>query len=379
MEMDDLTVVIISELIQRGFSLTGSSDLHQSSSCNSRPQQFSQSNPAHVPSTSSSPAESNPSPKLVLTSLKHRAIIIGTINLPTDAPAISNSKSSCRCPSNNCFQFTDGSATICCDVLDIDIRMMGKEIRVLSWNFIPVRSAAGGFLEIIKWDFLSPSGVLPQCPNAVPVFLDSGACSTSDNKLKARCCVCGVLESVGPVTIVPCTVDHKNLQSTKNLRGFMVQILVCECGSCSSRDPISLPDDSIREQSTHSFVKPKIVYLRGSASSWHPILTKFVGRSITFWGFKKKLVFIGKSESCLMYVSTEESSVHLSGLSRMGIASKKNAIKGKGECGSYTGIIKGVYMQGMLLELENEVWLLLTGHLLSPPHSLRVGAIVSHF
>jgi len=36
-----------------------------------------------------------------------------------------------------------------------------------------------------------------------------------------------------------------------------------------------------------------------------------------------------------------------------------------------------VYMEGMVVELDNEVWLLLTEHLLTPPHSLRVGALVS--
>ncbi|KAA8537704.1 hypothetical protein F0562_027306 [Nyssa sinensis] len=34
-------------------------------------------------------------------------------------------------------------------------------------------------------------------------------------------------------------------------------------------------------------------------------------------------------------------------------------------------------MQGMVLELDQDVWLLLTDQLLAPPHSLRVGAIVS--
>ncbi|XP_022139502.1 CST complex subunit CTC1 isoform X2 [Momordica charantia] len=173
--MDDIKVLTISDLIQRGLPLTGTYVLHQSSSCNSIPVDLFQSNVRHVPSTTSSPAESNPSPK-VLTSLKRPAIIIGTLNLPTGAPGPSNLHSSCRCPSNNCFQFTDGSATICCDILDIDIGMMGKEIRVLSWNFIPLRTA-GGFLEIIKWDFLYPSGVLPRCSNVDPVLLDAGVTS----------------------------------------------------------------------------------------------------------------------------------------------------------------------------------------------------------
>ncbi|KAA0064357.1 CST complex subunit CTC1 [Cucumis melo var. makuwa] len=383
--MENVKVHTISDLIQRRLSLTGTSNFHQSSSFNSLPPELLQSNPRPVPSTSSSPAESNPHPK-VLTSLKYPTILIGTLTLPFDAPGSSILKPSCSCPTNNCFQFTDGSETVCCDILDIDIRMFGKEIRVLSWNFIPLRSA-GGFLEIIKWEFLSPSWVLRQCSDVDPVLLDIGTFSTSTDKLKVRHCVCGLLQSVGPVTIVPCTLGQRNLQTngesdssaaSKNLRGFMVHIMICECRSCTSKEPMSLPDNSVRELNTHSFVKPTIVYLCGSASSWHPVLSKFVGLGfITFWGLKKKLVSIGKAKSCLMYVSSEKSSLHLSRLSRIRLPCKKSVIKGKGECGSYTGIIKGVYMQGMLVELENEVWVLLTDHFLSPPHSIRVGAIIS--
>ncbi|XP_031740668.1 CST complex subunit CTC1 isoform X2 [Cucumis sativus] len=383
--MENVKVLTISDLIQCRLPLTGTYNFHQSSSFNSLPTELLQSNPRPVPSNSSSPAESNPNPE-VLTSLKYPTILIGTLTLPFDAPRSSILKPFCSCPTNNCFQFTDGSGTVCCDILDIDIRMFGKEIRVLSWNFIPLRSA-GGFLEIIKWEFLSPSWVLRQCSDVDPVLLDIGTFSTPTDKLKVRHCVCGLLQSVGPITIVPCTLGQRNLQIngksdssavSKKLRGFMAHIMICECRSCTSKEPMSLPDNSVRELNTHSFVNPTIVYLCGSASSWHPVLSKFVGLGfINFWGLKKKLVSIGKAESCLMYVTSEKSSLHLSRLSRTRLPCKKSVIKGKGECGSYTGIIKGVYMQGMLVELDNEVWVLLTDHFLSPPHSIRVGAIIS--
>ncbi|KAK9929523.1 hypothetical protein M0R45_026619 [Rubus argutus] len=49
--------------------------------------------------------------------------------------------------------------------------------------------------------------------------------------------------------------------------------------------------------------------------------------------------------------------------------------KGNGEVGSYRGIVKGGTMQGIVVELDNEVWLLSTDQLLTPPHSLRAGSV----
>ncbi|BBG94975.1 conserved telomere maintenance component 1 [Prunus dulcis] len=82
-------------------------------------------------------------------------------------------------------------------------------------------------------------------------------------------------------------------------------------------------------------------------------------------------------ESKLMYVTTENSALHLLRLSWKWQPKCTAVAKGKGECGTYRGIVKGVYMQGMVVELDNEVWLLLTDQLLTPPHSLRAGALVS--
>lgn len=81
-------------------------------------------------------------------------------------------------------------------------------------------------------------------------------------------------------------------------------------------------------------------------------------------------------ESQLMFVTTENSVLHLPRLSNKWSPFMKNIV-GKGECGAYTGVVKGVYMRGMVIELDKEVWLLLSDQLLTAPHSLRVGAIVS--
>lgn len=94
-------------------------------------------------------------------------------------------------------------------------------------------------------------------------------------------------------------------------------------------------------------------------------------------GLKKKLIYIANEESRLMYVTTEKSNLHLTSFLKKCVQNNKTSINGKGEFGTYVGIIRGVYMQGMVVEMDNEVWLLLTDQLLTPPHSLRVGAIVS--
>lgn len=77
-----------------------------------------------------------------------------------------------------------------------------------------------------------------------------------------------------------------------------------------------------------------------------------------------------------MFVTTENSVLHVPRLLKKWSPPSKTVIKGKGESGVYTGVVKGVYMQGLLVELDNEVWLLLTDKLRTVPHSLRLGAVV---
>ena len=43
----------------------------------------------------------------------------------------------------------------------------------------------------------------------------------------------------------------------------------------------------------------------------------------------------------------------------------------------YNGVVTGVYMRGMTVELDEKVWLLVTNPKIAPPLSVRVGAIVS--
>ncbi|KAF3974532.1 hypothetical protein CMV_002140 [Castanea mollissima] len=366
--MDDPTpkLLTISDLIHRNRPITATSSLHSplpGRPISPKPPKITHSNP-----------NPNPNPK-TLTPLNNQTTMIGTLTLPINTSP-SNPNPNYRCPYNTCLRFSDDSASICCDVLDLDVRIIGKKIRVLAWNFIPLKRG-GWFLEIIKWSFLESSGLglgLGRCSNVDTFPLVSGSSSTTtDDDPKARYQIHGALEFISPVSAVPCNKGGVN----SSLRGFLLQVIACECKLCSSKSSKLVLNDSIREHDTHSYTKPVFVYFCGSASSWHPVITKLIGKIVTVSGLKKKLVYIGKEESRLMYVTTEKSALHLSRLSKKWVPREKRVMEGKGECGSYKGVIRGVYMKGMVVELDNEVWLLLTDHLLTPPHSLRVGALIS--
>jgi len=189
----------------------------------------------------------------------------------------------------------------------------------------------------------------------------------------------GVVESVGPLSVVPCTMaastSDLNSGAKVNLPGFLVQLVCCECRLCFSKEV--LIDRLSESRKEHSFTKMEIVYFCGSASSWHPAITKLIDHRVVVSGLKKKLVYMTKEKSQVMYVTVDESVLHVGSCSEKCMPSLKSGMKGKGECGAYTGVVKGAYMQGMVLELDRDVWLLLTDQLHASMHGLRVGSIVS--
>lgn len=383
--MENLKVLTIGELIAGGRSLSGTSYLRSFLKVQYVSTKPSQSKSVPIPSV---PSQSSPNsdPHKVLTPLDYPTIIVGTITLPD---VISSSEPTPRCPYDSCLQFSDGSVTICCDILDLDISMIGKKIRVVAWNFIPIKRR-GGFLEIILWNCLEsddgPRGP-SRCSSEDWFSLDSssGHVREDSSQLKCRYFLHGAVESVSAISVVPCTSGYSkserttcsNSSSSSNLlRGFLVQFLTCECKFCSSN--FEVMNDSIQKQNPHCFAKPMFVYFCGTASSWHPVMTKLVGRIVNMSGLKKRLVYLGKEESCLMHVTTEKSKLRLSRLCHKWFPNGEGLTKGKGELGTYTGIIRGVHMQGMVVELDSEVWLLLTNQPCTSPHSLRVGALVSN-
>ncbi|KAG2396933.1 CST complex subunit [Vigna angularis] len=343
--MDDAnaTVTTLAELLQSPRPVTVTATAHSV---------FSSTPPPHRSTTC-----------CVLTPLPRSTVLVGTLTLPALSPPCS------------CLRFSDASATLCCDLLRFRPAALNREIRVTAWNFIPFKrhgcDVAHGLLEIINWRFSGTNqgsnavDSLPLAPNCVR---QSGARMRSLH---------GVVESVGPLFVVQCTMAAStsglNSGSKVNLPGFSVQLVCCECRFCCSKEVLIGKLNESRKG--HSFTKMEIVYFCGSASSWHPVITKLIDERVVVSGLKKKLVYLTKEESREMYVTKDESVLHVGSCSEKCMPSLKSEIKGKGECGSYIGVVKGAYMQGMVLELDHDVWLLLTDQLHTSMHGLRVGSI----
>ncbi|OVA10488.1 CST complex subunit CTC1 [Macleaya cordata] len=398
--MQDPKILSLSELIQHSRLLTGASSLNSSSSSSSSTtisnnpisRSPSQSKLKSRTPSDSSPTNSvseeffsdqNPNP-VILESINYPTVIFGTLNLPSDDnPSTSNSMS--RCYKKCCFSFSDGSSRVCCSVLDLDIvKEIGRRIHVLSWNFIPFQ-CGGGLLEIIRWRIPDDSeGKISRCSNVGDFPLASTSFSPEEH-FNACSVIHGRIESVSPVSVIPCTVQnrhsqinsHHNSTNPRNLSGFLAELMACKCELCSSKTPEMAQQDPSQGENCHSFTVPVIVYFFGSASSWHPMVSQLLGNVVRITGLKKKLVFIGKEDSYSMLITTDKAALHMVLSSPQGFPSRRTIIKGSGEFGAYTGIVTGVYMQGMVVELDEKVWLLLTDRQLAPPHSMRVGAFIS--
>ncbi|PIA29155.1 hypothetical protein AQUCO_06200024v1 [Aquilegia coerulea] len=367
-------ILTISELIHKSLPLSGTCSLNSSSSSTSTSSSRKNPNSNQQPSKSSPPSncERNPNPK-TLSSLNYPTLIIGTLTLPTE--------STC---SSYCFSFSDGSSKVCCAVIDFDIKFIGKQIHVLSWNFIPFRCEGrdSGFLEIIKWKFPQSGFQITRCSNidSFPLTDDSSLKNYSNDELfGVTSRVLGRLVSISPVSVVPCTIQKSdsNLTGRKNVSGFLTEFLVCKCKLCSSKVSVTSLRNSFRgEKCLHLFNMKVTVYFFESATTSHPLLRTLLGNVICITGLKKKLIFIGKDVSREMFITTEKATLHLLLLAPEHLSLQRDEVKGKGEFGTYTGIVTGIYMHGLVVELDEKVWLLLTDCLLAPPHFIRVGALI---
>ncbi|KAF6143514.1 hypothetical protein GIB67_029683 [Kingdonia uniflora] len=368
--MEPPKLLSISDLLQQSLPLTGSSSLTPHSS-NNTPFQTNSNNPQqqlHLQQRPSASLETQFHPNSyprILTPLNHPVLIVGTIDFHVNGNCpISKSMSS------GCLSFSDGSARVCCAVLDLDdTKIVGKKINVFSWNFIPFSSKCGSFLEIIRWGLPDSTCKLIRCSD-VGVYPFASSAPSSEGS-----CVHGKLGSISPVLVVPCTTQNRkattssgeNSSGTQNLSGFLVELMVCKCKLVSGE-----------VGNCHSFTSPVTVYFLGLTSLWHPILSKMLRKVICVTGLKKKLVFIGNEDSYLMFVTTEKSVLRMlsTPLEDLGFL-RRLAVTGQGECNTYNGIVTGIYMNGMAVELDEKVWLLLTDRFLAPPHPVRVGALIS--
>ncbi|GJZ65612.1 conserved telomere maintenance component 1, partial [Tanacetum coccineum] len=151
---------------------------------------------------------------------------------------------------------------------------------------------------------------------------------------------------VSPVTNVSCSGSKSGV---KNHDGFLAEVIVCECELCSCQDTVMLLD--------------------GENNGCH--------RGFGDVGFEEKDGFLGEGKSLMIYVTTEKSIIHLSiALVERQMKGRNTTNERKGLFSVYIGSITAVYMQGMVVELDEKVVLLVTDHQLPMPHSLRVGAIM---
>lgn len=345
--MENATILTIKELVNEGRAITGASSLFFSAASHSSSESTSK-NPKSRPGTVDSDFSSK-----FLAPLNHPAVIVGTLALPSET---------LKCPNRYCFRFSDGDLTICCDILRFEIRAIGSKICVLAWNFLPMKHC-GGFLEIIKWKFVDTGNLLSRCSGIGSFPLVPSLRLPQNGDRKSRYSVHGVLESISPVSVVPCMQGESS--DSVNLPGFLVHVMACEC-KVYSRNMIDCG---------HAFEKSVFVYFCGSVVvSWHPVITKLVGRNVALSGLKRKLVCVG-GDSLLVFVTTENSVLHPPWFSKKQLVSK-TVVDRRGNCGSYLGFVKGVYMKGKLVEMDEDVWLLLTDQIHNRSHSIRTGCLV---
>ncbi|CAM0951196.1 unnamed protein product [Alopecurus aequalis] len=298
----------------------------------------------------------NPSPTTApFAPIPHPVLLAGTLSLPS-----ASCSDACR---NHCLSLSDpiSAASVCCYLLDFDPAAIGREILVLAWNYLPpIRQNEAGVLEVVRWRLSEVPGPVP-----APSFLASIPlnCVDAEPDLATRGRVFGVVRSVSVVFSVP---QKSKADGGADLVGFIAEMMCCGCRQCKASQPESEQD--------HKFELEKFVYFVDSASRWRPVLAKLIARPVSVTGLRKKMVSVGKKGSYTMLVSSAKTMVAWCP-SYTGIPPSDEL---PGKCtGVYSGIVSGIYMQGMLVELDDIAWLLIDDKQLVPPHSLRVGAVIS--
>ncbi|KXG35529.1 hypothetical protein SORBI_3002G187600 [Sorghum bicolor] len=300
--------------------------------------------------------------------ISHPVLLSGTLSLPS-----ASSPASCR---SNCFSFSDPSptsvspataaASVCCCIVDFDPAALGREILILAWNYLPsVRlHAAPGVLEVVRWRLAEEEEEHAPAPKRS--FLATVPFHFPDQEpdLATRGCTFGLVRSVSVVFSMPLA---KADAGSRNPVGFLAEILCCGCRSCCRATP---PKDA----QSHKFETMKFVYFLDASSMWRPVLVWLVGRLVYVSGLKKKMVSVGDKASLIMLVSSAKTAVAWCPSYRGSLPLDSFPEKCGGE---YAGVITGIYSQGLVVELDDTAWLLIDDQQLTPPHSLRVGAIVS--
>ncbi|KAG1326989.1 putative CST complex subunit CTC1 [Cocos nucifera] len=349
--MEGVQILSVSDLLRVSRPLTGAASLHSSSSSLSPSKrsklQSIQENPPDAAILLSDP---NPNPR-IFSPLRRPVLLIGIIDL------FREDVDHCCMSRNQCLSFSDGSSRVCCSVLDLDLKIIGREVHVLAWNFVPFEDKKGGILEVIRWS-------LPASEAAMELAASLSIPSTSSNQdtnLISHSRAFGILRSISPVFSVPCAKqsrDQKNSSCGQSFDagdsiGFLADVLTCSCELCCNSSSIADRHSSVEENTCHSFTKSVFVYFLRPTSWWRPALCKLIGKLIIVSGLKKKLIFVGGKESYVMFVTTVKSVVSLRQLPMKVKPLVGRVMSPSG--GVYKGVVSGVYMQGMVVELDGKV------------------------
>ncbi|XP_042449828.1 CST complex subunit CTC1-like isoform X2 [Zingiber officinale] len=369
--MERIPIISISDLVKLGRPLTGAASLCLAPSASPPPKKpkcdISDEVTVKIPLFADHCENSNPG---TFSPLSRPVIIVGTVELfPRDA------KISLGCL-NHCFSFSDGSSRVCCYFLDFDLRIIGCKVKILAWNFLPLKHGDRGVLEVIRWSFTDFEAAFV----SDSLLSMTSACSSREANMKCRGGAFGILKAVSSIFRVPCTKQKednlrnsgRNLMSRGDLTGFLVEILTCVCDVCNESSFVAERDDHhLKNKDCHSFSNSVFVYFMQPNFLWRPALYRLIGKSITISRLKRNLIFVGNEVSYEMFVSTPSTMVSLTNHSANCIY--EESLK-KSDEGMYNGVVTGIYMQGMVIELDDKVLLLIPD---PPQHSLRMGAIVS--
>ncbi|KAK8967649.1 CST complex subunit CTC1 [Platanthera guangdongensis] len=336
--------ITISDLLSLSRPLTGAASLSPSSSHPS-PLKKHKPPPPPVTSTLTVPllSDTTTNPDHFFTPLNRPVLLVGSVDLPID-------------PYNHFLSISDGSSTICCAVLDFDLKIIGCSIHVLAWNFLPFKPHGGGLLEVIRWSIFPSLALSKDMPT---LSLQKGL-EFSEEKS-----IVGVLISVSPVFTVPCRNQGPGSDSV----GFLTDIYTCNCSFCTKSCSLDRFGCSLWRHTNHCFSISKFVYFVAPSAWWRLALAKLAGKVIMVSGLKKKMIFVGEKTSYAMYTTTLETSISAC---QFPVDICTRVIE---EGAVYNGVVTGVYMHGMVVELDDKVWLLVTDTNIVPLAAVRVGAI----
>lgn len=214
-------------------------------------------------------------------------------------------------------------------------------------------------LEVVRWCLAEAPELVPHPSFLTTIPLN---CVDAEPDLATRGRVFGVVMSVS----VMFNVQKSKADGGGDSVGFIVEMMCCGCRQCRASHP--------ERDQDHKFEVEKFVYFVDSASRWRPVLARLIARLVSVTGLKKKMVSVGKKGSYTMLVSSTKTLVAWCP-SYVGVPPSDQL---PGKCGGlYSGVVSGIYMQGMLVELDEIAWLLIDDKQLLPSHSLRVGAVIS--